>query len=167
MQEVGSIADAEQVLLTKINEWLAKTRRLTKADVDTVASGIRLLFDFRRAVYEDLNQIQHAALLLGAAEWLEKNVLHASARWRWNPYQTGGADEPDLRCVTGSVTIVAEGTTSAKPGGTIEKRMVVTLRKLNGISGEKYYFVKTNAMKQRAETKIRKAGWKIQVVLLP
>ncbi len=41
-----------------------------------------------------------------------------------------------------------------------------TLKKLAEMDGLKYYFVRTEAMRKRAETKVAKAGWPISIVRL-
>jgi hypothetical protein len=44
-----------------------------------------------RAVYEDLNQLQHEALVLEAAQFLKRTRFPApTINWSWNPQQTGG-----------------------------------------------------------------------------
>jgi hypothetical protein len=40
------------------------------------------------------------------------------------------------------------------------------LAKLNQMAGKKYYFVQSQAMAQRAETKINRNGWKVRVIQL-
>ena len=62
--------------------------------------------------------------------------------------------------------ISAEITTSEKPVGTIDSRMQKTLAKLAEMQGAKFYFVRTPQMQQRANTKITKVGWNIEVVQL-
>jgi len=168
MEQVGSIPEAKRRLLAKIKELLSSTKRLIPDEVDSVGTGIGVLSALRREIYEDLNQIQHAALILDGAEWLEKDVLQGeTAEWHWNPYQTGTNDEPDLLCRSGADMIVAEATASPEPKGFIDSRMASTLEKLNRMNGERYYFVRTATMKRRAETKIAKAGWDIRVIALP
>ena len=168
MERIRSIHDAEQVLLAKIRHCLSAVRGLLPEEVDGIGRGIGVLSALRTEVYEDINQIQHAALILAAARWLEKNVLDgAPAEWYWNPYQTDGSDEPDLECRSGARVIVAEATASAEPKGLIDRRMAATLAKLSRMAGSRYYLVRTEAMGRRAETKIRKAQWDVQVVVLP
>ena len=167
MEKMGSISEAKCRLLAKIRELLSTAKRLIPAEVDSVGAGIRVLSALRGELYEDLNQIQHAALILDAAEWLDREVLKGKpAEWYWNPYQTGGSDEPDLQCRSKAGVIVAEATASPAPKGLLDSRMASTLEKMNRMAGERYYFVRTAAMRQRAETKIAKAGWNIQVIEL-
>jgi hypothetical protein len=41
-----------------------------------------------------------------------------------------------------------------------------TLAKLAAMEGAKYYFVRTESMRQRASTKVVKGSWQIKVVQL-
>jgi hypothetical protein len=119
-------------------------------------------------VYENLNQIQHEYLILQGLIWLNSNG-HAAAntQWYWNPRQTGDSTEPDLRgTLNGQAVISAEATTSEKPQGVIDTRMKNTMSKLNDMEGEKFYFIRTNPMEMRANTKARNNGWRITVVKL-
>lgn len=75
MENVGSVSEAKRLLLAKIREMLSTAKRLIPAEVDSVGAGIRVLSALRGELYEDLNQIQHAALVLDAAEWLDREVL--------------------------------------------------------------------------------------------
>ena len=87
--------------------------------------------------------------------------------WYWNPRQTGDHTEPDLRGIySGAILVSAEITTSEKPVGTIDSRMKKILTKLAAMQGEKFYFVRTSEMRQRAATKITKGGWEIEVIQL-
>ena len=52
------------------------------------------------------------------------------------------------------------------PKGQIDRRMSLTLAKLNLMAGKKYYFVCSSAMRRRAETKVMKSGWDVQIVCL-
>ncbi len=44
--------------------------------------------------------------------------------------------------------------------------MTTTLAKLNRMAGAKFYFVRTEAMRRRAGTKVAKKGWAIRVICL-
>lgn len=144
-----------------------KMRVLSKEPFGSVKAGIQRLDSIRKAIYEDLNQIQHEAMALKAVLYLEKN--NASARvnmqWSWNPRQGGGASEPDVRGIRDGRTVIsAEITTSEKPNGVIDSRMRDTLAKLNRMQGKKYYFVKSPEMERRANTKARRNGFNIRIV---
>jgi hypothetical protein len=119
-------------------------------------------------VYEDLNQLQHEHLIIRAAVWLrDNNLVSPDASWSWNPRQTGDHTEPDLAADLHDTRVAsAEVTASASPEGVIDTRMAKTLAKLNGMQGSKYYFVRTEAMRQRAQTKVTKNAWFIRVVSL-
>jgi hypothetical protein len=94
--------------------------------------------------------------------------------WEWNPHQTGGNDEPDLvgKNNKGIILYSIEATTSEKPIGVIDKRIKNTLIKIQKFKGNLMYFVRTNAMKVRAESKLKKLGelernWKkIEIIVL-
>jgi hypothetical protein len=168
MQPLGTFKDAYSKILTDTRRCLAIVNQLSVTPVATAEAGIAVLVRLRRETYEDLNQIQHEHLIVRAAEWLESDPHHElGAIWFWNPRQTGDNSEPDLRgTLAGTIVVSAEITTSERPIGTIAKRMQSTLSKLSQMSGRKYYFVRTEAMRKRAETKVTKAGWPISIVLL-
>jgi hypothetical protein len=87
--------------------------------------------------------------------------------WQWNLRQTGDAAEPDIRAVLEGKTIISgEVTTSPEPKGLIDSRMASTLRKLAAMEGQRFYFVLTAAMANRARTKAAKAGYELDVVQL-
>jgi hypothetical protein len=44
--------------------------------------------------------------------------------------------------------------------------MASTLKKLSVMTGKQFYFVCSPAMNVRAATKIKRAGWKVDVVFL-
>ena len=167
MKRIGPLDGKERELLTKIRKLLSRTRHIASKKITSLDKGLNALSELRKEVYEELNQLQHAALILASARWPEKEVLHgSSAEWQWHPHQTGGINEPDLRCKHGAGVIVAEATASDSPQGLLDARMAATLKKLHYMKGQRYYFVRTEAMRRRAETKITKAGWRIQVVML-
>jgi hypothetical protein len=148
---------------------LTRIQSIAGAPVDAVGRGIDILKRLRAETYEDLNQIQHEYMILCSAQWLiEQNRCPADTIWSWNPRQTGGADEPDLRGEqNGAVLLSAEITTSTEPKGMIDNRMRRTLEKLSKMAGQQFYFTASPAMFQRAQTKIRKGGWQIEAVCLP
>ena len=168
MQLIGDFAQAHEKVLRDTRNCLDSIKQVSAESFETVEAGIALLDRLRRESYEDLNQIQHEHMVLRSAHWLEANVAEiAGVEWSWNPRQTGDSSEPDLRgTLRGAVVISAEITTSERPVGTIENRMKSTLTKLAEFGGNRYYFVRTNAMAQRANTKVAKAGWSVRVVNL-
>jgi hypothetical protein len=165
MEQLGSSEEAEAKVLADVQRFLLDLGSLT-AEATSVHDGTARLRKIRSAVYENLNQIQHEFLILQGLTWLRANGHESpSLRWFWNPRQTGDATEPDLRAVDESHIIVsAEATTSERPDGVIDTRMRLTLAKLSQMAGDKFYFVRTAQMAQRARTKIAKNGWNIRVV---
>lgn len=141
---------------------------LSGQKVVSTSDGLALLKKIRSETYEDLNQIQHEHMILIAVDWLMKDrQWPADAQWYWNPRQTGNGSEPDLRVTLKEKTILsAEITTSEKPEGAIDSRMKYTLEKLVQMEGDKHYFVRSASMATRANTKITKAGWSINVIQL-
>jgi len=119
----------------------------------------------RRAAYEFINQLQHEALVLEAASDLAAhNFAGQEITWWWNPRQTGGADEPDLRGeVDDKVVVSVEVTTSRRPLGKVAERMVQTLEKLAKFPGRRLYYVRTPEMAQRAERKVEVGEYPIEV----
>ena len=168
MERIESIEAAETALVGKANKLLEAARAIVSGNASSAKNAVNLLSRLREAVYEDLNQIEHEGLILEAAQWLRENALAGrEAEWWWNPRQTGGHDEPDLRCISGSDVVVAEVTASNAPVGVIDSRMMSTLEKLAATEGKRYYFVRTESMRKRAKTKVDKGKWDIRVVQLP
>ena len=166
MQPLIDIAVEEANILARLHDCVARIEQLIATDITDVASGVALLRLLRSGSAEDINQLQHAALVLAAARHLKSaHPELASADWFWHPFQTGGIDEPDLRATRDSEIIIsAEATASERPVGLIDSRMAHTLEKLQAIPGQRFYFVRTPAMQHRAETKIRNAQYAITVV---
>lgn len=169
MKSLGALDEAHSKVLLDIQRCLGAVQRITSEPCKSIAAGITTLHRLRKETYEDLNQIQHEHLIVRAAEWIEGNALQpAGTAWSWNPRQTGDSSEPDLRgSLRNQVVVSAEVTTSERPVGIIDKRMQSALAKLSKMGGEKFYFVRTQAMKTRAETKCLKATLSIRVVLIP
>jgi hypothetical protein len=168
MTPMPPIDVAEESLLHEAQELLAVVGRHATVNVITVADAIDRLALLRAEVYESLNQLQHEYLIVRAAVWLrERKVVPDNCEWFWNPRQTGDHSEPDLagRC-NGECLVSAEITASARPTGILDTRMAKTLKKLNAMEGAKYYFVRSDTMSRRAQTKVAKNQWPIQVVML-
>jgi hypothetical protein len=168
MKKIEFSLKSSEKILHDTHNVLAKLRKHTIRDPETVRDAIKVLENIRHDVYEDLNQIQHEYLIIRAAMWLQKNQkIPQDATWSWNPRQTGTADQPDLACdLNGSRIISAEITTSKKPQGVIDKRMKGTLDKLDEMRGKKFYFVQTESMFKRATSKVTNNNLDITVVLL-
>lgn len=168
MERLGTFPNARAKALSDIRMLLTRIQTIAAVEIDEVAKGIDVLKRLRAETYEDLNQIQHEYMILCAAQWLiDQHRCPSDTIWFWNPRQTGGADEPDLRGERGGTAIVsAEITTSTEPKGMIDSRMRKTLGKLSKMAGQKFYFTASPAMCQRAQTKIGKDGWHIEAVSL-
>ena len=165
MEKIQDAAGAEAKVLRDMRELVSEVRKITEHDPTSVDCGILQLRLIRLSVAEDLNQIQHEYLILRGIKWLLSEGFGSDVDWEWNPRQTGSAMEPDLRgrrC--GNVIVSAEATASESPIGTVDQRMQKTLSKLSQFEGQKFYFVATETMAQRAKTKVAKSGWPIKVV---
>jgi hypothetical protein len=166
MQPVGNLMDAHLRLAEELTQLTSDLRERLHESTINLNANLSLLRHIRAVAYEDTNQILHEALLLDAIDHLQK-LFPQPIEWHWNPRQTGDSLEPDLQGIRlGSVLISAEGTTSEDPQGVIDSRMRDTLKKLSTQPGDLFYFVQTESMKQRALTKVGKAGYRIQVVLM-
>jgi hypothetical protein len=169
MERLGEFPAARDKVLAHVKRLVTTAQRIAAGRIGTIEEGIAILKELRAATYEDLNQIPHEFMVLCAAEWLiNRKRCPGEAVWSWNPRQTGGADEPDLRGeFDGAVIVSAEITTSTSPQGVIDTRMRKTLQKLSSMAGERFYFTASQAMCLRAKTKIARAGWQIEAVHLP
>ncbi|MDP5130606.1 MAG: hypothetical protein NWQ54_06965 [Paraglaciecola sp.] len=168
MERIDDLEKAKEKALTDMNTFLSSVRRLCTENASSLEDGLSKLRIIRSSIYENLNQIQHEYLILQGLVWLNSNGhIPAKTQWYWNPRQTGDSSEPDLRgTLNGKIIISAEATTSEKPQGVIDKRMKNTMAKLNEMEGEKFYFVKTDAMETRANTKMRNNNWQISIIKL-
>ena len=167
MEEIGDIAVAEVTLLNQLKGVFSHIRLAGKAEPTSLELGLEILKTLRQLVYEDMNQLQHEALIIRVVKLLRAEFYPTVAiRWLWNPRQTGSKDEPDLRGINkqGQVIISAEVTTSLSPQGLIDRRMGETLAKLSGMMGDKYYVVTTEEMERRAKSKLCSLGYEINVL---
>jgi len=165
MEPLDDLAAMEEEVLAQIKRVILDIKKAIKDEPSDLAEGIRVLADLRKEVYEDLNQLQHEAMILRAARSINSTDFFGDIiEWYWNPRQTGSAEEPDLRGeIKGKAVVSAEITTSENPKGTIDKRMASTLKNLNNMSGKKLYFVRTETMENRAKTKVLKSGYQIKI----
>ncbi len=167
MEKIGDAARAEAKVAQDMQNLVAKIKRLSAQDVEDADHGIALLRRIRASIGEDLNQIQHEYLILRGVRWLVTNGFGSGLEWEWNPRQTGSGNEPDLRGrADGRIVVSAEATASENPTGIIDTRMRKTLEKLSQMEGKQFYFICTDEMARRAETKVAKSGWAIKVVRL-
>ena len=165
MQQLVDLSSADEQVFQKLEIFLSVVRTTIGKEPEHLEAGIATLERLRQQTYEELNQIQHEAMIIRAARFLEVNELGGkNVQWYWNPRQTGTKDEPDLRGIVAERTEVsAEITASENPNGAIDKRMRATLEKLSKMPGKKLYFVRTKQMENRAITKVAKAGYQIGV----
>jgi hypothetical protein len=167
VEEIGDIACAETTLLNELKEVFSHIRVAGKAEPTNLELGLEILKTLRRLVYEDMNQLQHEALIIKVAKLLEVDFYPSVAiSWLWNPRQSGAKDEPDLRGMDhrGQIIVSAEVTTSENPGGAIDRRMAKTLAKLSTMPGDKYYVVTSEQMECRAKSKLQSLGYEITVL---
>lgn len=153
MEKVGSITQRESDTLDEINATLESVRQsIAKAPV-SLNEAVATLMAVRVQAYENINQLQHVALILRAIKYLSARIaLDAPVEWYWHPRQTSGVGEGDIqaRLADGSIFLSAEATTSIKAIGTIRERMKSTLRRLQAMEGEKYYFVASKGLEKAA-----------------
>lgn len=167
MEPLCSIGEERARVLAEIQTLVADVAGIVSGDARTWEDALSLILRLRARAYEDLNQLQHEALILEAAMDIERQFRGVDVEWSWNPRQTGSSDEPDLQgTIGGKAALCAEVTASSAPVGVIDGRMRDTLKKLSAFPGKRFYCVRTLAMQQRAETKIAKAGHDIEVLLL-
>lgn len=165
MEFIDNLSIAEEQMFQKVEQFIASSKSKIMEKPSNLESGISILERFRQMIYEDLNQIQHEAMILKAARLLQGNdFAEKHVDWYWNPRQTGGTEEPDLRgIIKGRIVLSAEITSSEKPIGSIDLGIRKTLKKLSKMPGKRIYFVRTESMAMRARTKISKAGYQIEV----
>jgi len=167
MEEIGDIACIEATLLNELKEMFSHFRLAGKAEPTNLELGLEILQNLRSLVYENMNQLQHEALVLEVAKLLEAEFYRSVViKWFWNPRQTGRKDEPDLRGVDkrGQIIVSAEVTSSPSPQGEIGKRMAKTLAKLSTMPGDKYYVVTSEQMECRAKSKLHNLGYEITIL---
>ncbi len=166
MEEIGDIVSAEHRLLTELKSIFSQIRFAGQIEPSSLELGLEALKSLRNLVYENMNQLQHEALVLKTAKLLKAEAyVTVPIQWFWNPRQTGTMSEPDLLGLAEGDTIVsAEITTSLIPQGVIDSRMSLTLQKLSTMLGDKYYVVATKEMERRANWKLSKLGYEITVL---
>jgi len=168
MERMPAFENARNKILGDVYELFGRIKPVAR--ITTKPTNFKwcleVLQSLRSLIAEDLNQIQHEALLLQAAEHIEGTLSFKGVEWYWNPRQTGNKEEPDLEGKIGSETVVsAEVTTAEKPVGATDKRIKYTLEKLSKMPGRKFYVVRTIDMEKRARTKADNLGLKIGVII--
>ena len=139
MEQIVNLGLAEKQALQEVRQLLSTVRRTIAEEPSNLKDGVGVLEHLRNDNYENLNQIQHEAMILRAALDLQiKDLAGKPVHWYWNPRQTGGIEEPDLRgIVAGNICVSAEITTSKSSNGAIDTRMGATLEKLSKMPGKK------------------------------
>lgn len=162
-KNILDIQQEKKNLESEVSNWFQLVNERLKTVPDNFENKIELLVKIRQDVYEEMNQIQHAATIISAAEKFQQEFPQIN-KWTWHPKQTSHKDYADLTgFINNKVFLNAEITTSLKPKGTTDKRMFKTLESLSNKGGKKFYIVKTDEMKKRAETKICKSEkWNIE-----
>jgi hypothetical protein len=153
----------KDILEQAITTWFSNMKLHIDSIPADVNSQVELLSKIRMGLYEDLNQLQHMALIIKVAEHLQK--MHPTVtKWHWHAKQTSHPDYADL---TGygedNLILNAEVTTSLKPVGTIDQRIMSTLTSLNKKEGLKFYFVTTDEMLNRALSKKNRQNFDIDI----
>ena len=167
---IESVEIALEKELTSVKASMLKYIEICNNNPQDIEAQLSELRRFRSTSYESLNQLQHEWLLIKVLKWLNSvyNIPLDSTNGyliQWNPRQTGGIDEPDIRIINkrNELEINCEASSSEKPVGVINDRIKKHLLCLSKLNGIKYYFVLTDKMKQKAETIIRNSGWNIEV----
>jgi len=165
MERINDLNLIEEEVFKKVKTLILNIKKIIEDEPFDLTRGIKILEDLRNVNYEDLNQVQHEAMILRAARSINFNDFYGhNIEWYWNPRQTGLAQEPDLRGkIAGEIVVSAQITTSENPIGTIDTRMASTLKNLNNMPGKKIYFVRTETMENRAKTKVSKCGYQIEI----
>ena len=167
---LGDVTHALGDVTRRIDQFLKVARKVTARKPKNLADSLAILRALRRETYEDLNQLQHEYMVLAAIDWLVANRhCPSTTQWFCHLQQTSAEGEPDLCGKEGGRCIVlAEVTASENPEGSIDTRIKDALSSLGGkrTRVKKFYFVRTEAMRKRAQTKLHKAGWRIDVIQL-
>lgn len=166
MKPLRDIVGEHQRVLEDIRVCLDILRKCVADNPADLPTGVHCLDLISRTAYEDLNQLQHEAILLaGVSLLIGQNSDLASAKWCWNPRQGGGASEPDLQAHKESMVLLsAEGTCSRSPQGATTKRMNATLEKLNRMPGTRFFLVANSEMLHRARSRIARMNYCIEVL---
>jgi hypothetical protein len=161
-----NVESEKLILIKNIENWYNKMNEQLKLRPPSVEKQIEHLSLIRKDIYEDLNQIPHKAMIILVAEELQKEFPKIN-RWTWHPMQTSHPDFADLTgYINNEILLNIEVTTSLEPLGTIDGRMKTTLLSLNNKIGQRIYYVRTIKMLQRANTKIKTNGLKLEVRLI-
>lgn len=163
-----NIKHEKLILEQELHNLFSILRRATETHLPTgIDARINTLRKLRAEVYEDLNQLQHKALIIKAAELFQTEHPEINC-WYWHPKQTSHPDEPDLSGFENEkIMISVEVTSSERPVGTIDQHMARTLNSLSRKKGILYYCVQSQKMLARANSKVNKNQLGIIVRLIP
>jgi hypothetical protein len=164
MRKIGDFDSERNRLLKEARKLISDVQGVVGVEqIGNLKKAVDTLWELRKVCYEHLNQIQHADMILRAADRIKKEYYpEKDIEWSWNPKQTGSKAgkerEPDLRgMIAEEIVVSAEITPSAKP---IYKTMAETLEKLNEMPGKKkIYFVQTEKMERSAQSEVSKQGY--------
>lgn len=166
MENIFDLNNEKDSLKNELDTLFNTIREHTVLLPTSLIEQINFLKQFRLEIYENINQLQHKALVINAVVYLQEKFPMIN-KWICHPKQTSKIDEADINGFSNSKIIVkAEVTTSLKPIGIIDTRMKNILISLSKNGGEKYYFVQTEEMYNRANIKIKKMNLNIEVRLL-
>ena len=82
MERIGDITSAESQLLNQLKEVFSHIRVAGQAEPINLELGLEILKRLRHLVYEDMNQLQHEALVLKVAKLLQADFYrHVAVKW--------------------------------------------------------------------------------------
>lgn len=85
----------KDLLKQAINTWFSNMKQHIDAIPVDVNLQVELLSKIRMGLYENLNQLQHVALIIKVAERLQQ--MHPRInKWHWHAKQTSHPDYADL-----------------------------------------------------------------------
>ncbi len=134
-------------------------------DIDKL---INTLEEVSKQTLNSFHRLRKLLFAIKAGEWLNKNVKPEwKVSWEYFHHQLKDSNTPDIKGVSGRKTVASAFVSiSEKPVGVVDKRIASNLWKLSQMKGELYYFVRSDQMKKRAESKIKKSKYQIKVVVL-
>jgi len=137
-------------------------------DSEDAEKMISTLEEVSKQTLNSFHRLRKLLFAIQSGEWLNKNVKPEwKVSWNYFHYQHKDSNTPDIKGTSGRKTVAcAFVSISEKPVGVVDKRIANNLWKLSQMKGELYYFVRSEQMKKRAESKIKKSKYQIKVVLL-
>ena len=64
MEPINDLTLMEKESFKKVNRLIGEIKKAIKDEPSDLTEGIKILADLRKDIYEDLNQIQHEAMIL-------------------------------------------------------------------------------------------------------